>query len=114
MVEICTIGGYDEVGKNSTAVKVDNEVVIFDLVIYLENYVKLTEDEDIVALNADNLIKAGAVPDVSVIKDWKDKVKAIVPTHAHLDHIGALIFLSNKYNAPILCTPFTTEVIRAI
>ena len=116
MIEICAVGGYNEVGKNMTAVRVDDEVVIIDMGLHLDNYIKCTEEEedDIVEISAHELAKAGAIPNDSVIKDWKDKVKAIVPTHAHLDHVGALIFLSNKYNAPILCTPFTTEVIRAI
>ena len=35
----------------------------------------------------------------SIIDEWKDKVKAIVPTHAHLDHIGAIPFLGNLYDA---------------
>lgn len=116
MIEICAIGGYNEIGKNMTAVRVDDEVVIIDMGLHLDNYIKYTEEEeeDIVEISANELTKAGAIPDDSVIKEWKDKVTAIIPTHAHLDHVGALIFLSNKYRAPILCTPFTAEVIKAI
>ncbi len=116
MIEICAIGGYDEIGKNMTAIKVDDEVIVIDMGLHLDNYIKYTEEEeeDIIEISADELAKAGAIPNDSVIKDWKDKVKAIVPTHAHLDHVGALTFLSNKYSAPILCTPFTAEVIKAI
>src|SRR3989338_6022986 len=116
MIEICAVGGYNEIGKNMTAIRVDDEVVIIDMGLHLDNYIKYTEDEeeDIVEISANELAKVGAIPNDSVIKDWRDKVKAIIPTHAHLDHVGALIFLSNKYNAPILCTPFTAEVIRAI
>ena len=114
MIEICTIGGYNEVGKNMTAVKVGDEAVILDMGLHLDTYIKYTEDEDVHDITAAALMKVGAVPDDSVIDDWKLNVKAIIPTHAHLDHVGALIFLSNKYKAPILCTPFTAEVIRAI
>jgi len=116
MIEICAVGGYNEIGKNMTAVKVDNEVVIIDMGLHLDNYIKYTEEEeeDIIEISAEELTKAGAIPNDKVIKDWKDKVKAIIPTHAHLDHVGALTFLSNKYKAPILCTPFTAEVIKAI
>jgi ribonuclease J len=116
MIQICTIGGYDEIGKNMTAIKVDNEVVVIDMGLHLDSYIKYTEEEeeDIIEISAEELAKVGAIPNDSVIKDWKDKVKAIVPTHAHLDHVGALTFLSNKYKAPILCTPFTAEVIKAI
>jgi len=60
------------------------------------------------------LLGVGAIPDDSVIKDWRKMVKAIVPTHAHLDHVGAVPFISNHYKAPIICTPYTKEVINAI
>src|SRR3989304_907163 len=90
MLEICTIGGYNEVGKNSTAVKIDNDVYILDLGIHLENYVKHTQDEDIVDISPNELMRVGAVPDVSAINDWKSSVKMIMPTHAHLDNLGAL------------------------
>ncbi|MBI2651996.1 RNase J family beta-CASP ribonuclease [Candidatus Woesearchaeota archaeon] len=114
MIEICTIGGYNEVGKNSTAIKIDNEVYILDLGIHLENYVKYTEDEDIIDINPNELMKAGAVPDTSAIGDWKDKVKMILPTHAHLDHLGAIPYLANNFKTPIMGTPFTTEVLKGI
>lgn len=113
-VEICSVGGYNEVGKNMTAIKVDDQVIICDMGIHIENYIKCTEDEDLIKISADQLIRANAVPDISTIKDWKDKVKAIIPTHAHLDHVGAIPFLASKFDAPILCTPFTTAVINAI
>ncbi len=114
MIEICTVGGYNEVGGNSTAVKIGNEVYILDLGIYLENYVKFTQDEDVADINSNELIKAGAVPDISAISDWKDKVKIIMPTHAHLDHVGALPYLANSFKAPIMCTPFTSEVLKGM
>ena len=114
MVEICTIGGYNEVGKNSTAVKIGDEVYILDLGIHLENYIKYTQDEDIVVVNPKELMKVGAVPDVSAIDDWKEKVKMILPTHAHLDHLGAIPYISNNFKAPIMCTPFTSEVLKGI
>lgn len=114
MVEICTIGGYNEVGKNSTAIKVGDEAYIFDLGIHLENYIKYTQDEDIVVAEPKELMKAGAVPDVSAINEWKDKVKLIMPTHAHLDHLGAIPYLANNFKAPIMCTPFTSEVLKGI
>src|SRR3989344_5059473 len=103
MIEICTVGGYNEVGRNSTAIKIDDE-----------NYVKYTQDEDLVVVEPKELMKAGAVPDVSAIDDWKQKIKMIMPTHAHLDHLGAIPYLSNNFRAPIMCTPFTSEVLNGI
>ena len=113
-VEICAVGGYNEIGKNMTAVKVNKEVIILDMGLHLDSYIRYTEDEDIHDITASELLKVGAIPNDKVIENWKPYVKAIIPTHAHLDHVGALTFLSNKYNAPILCTPFTNEVIKAI
>ena len=114
MIEINAVGGYNEIGKNMTAIKVDNEVVIFDMGLHLDPYIKYTEEEDMVPVTSANLRKVGAIPDDKCIQDWKDKVRAIVPTHAHLDHIGALAFMASRYNAPIICTPYTAEVIKAI
>jgi ribonuclease J len=114
-VEICTVGGYNEVGKNCTAVKVDDEVVIFDMGVHMEPYIKLTEeDEDIIQISTEQMIKAGAIPDISAIKDWIKKTIAIIPTHAHLDHIGAIPYIAHKFDAPIIATPYTIEVIKKI
>jgi len=114
MIEICTVGGYNEVGRNSTAIKIDDEVYVLDLGIHLENYVKYTQDEDLVVVEPKELMKAGAVPDVSAIDDWKQKIKMIMPTHAHLDHLGAIPYLANNFKVPVMCTPFTSEVLKGI
>lgn len=112
MVEIRTVGGYNEVGKNCTAIKIGGRAFIFDMGIHLESYIKHTEDEDIVHVEPEDLIEVGAVPDVSVLNDWRDKVELIMPTHAHLDHVAAIPFLGNRFAAPVLGTPFTIEVLR--
>jgi ribonuclease J len=114
MIEVKTVGGYSEVGKNCTAIKIGDEAVIFDLGIQLENYIRLTEDEDIQNISTHELVKAGALPDLRTIDSWKDLVVAVVPTHAHLDHIGAIPYLSDEFYAPIIGTPYTAAVIRAI
>ena len=113
-IEICAVGGYEEVGKNMTAIKVDDEVIICDMGLHIENYIRFTEDEDLLNINPNDLVKVGAIPDITPIKDWRTKVKAIIPTHAHLDHIGAIPFMSNKFDAPVLATPFSIEVIKSI
>ncbi len=115
-IEIYPIGGYREVGKNMTAVKVDDEIVIFDMGIHLPNYIKLTEDEgdDMHVASTEELKRANAIPDDDVLYSMRSQVKAIIPSHAHLDHIGAIPHLSKNYKAPIIATPFTAAVIRAI
>ena len=115
-VEVYTIGGYNEVGKNMTAIKVDDEVVILDMGLHLPNYIKLTEDEgeDILFVGTEDMKKAKAIPNDDMIHSLKEKVKAIIPTHAHLDHIGAIPYMASRYNAPIISTPYTAAVLKAI
>src|SRR3989344_7212478 len=113
MIEVCSIGGYSEVGKNMTALKIDNEVVIFDMGIFLPAIINYEEEgNDRSNLDREGMIKLGAAPDDSVIDDWKDQVKAILVGHCHLDHIAAIPFLADRYKAPIYGTPFTIEVIK--
>jgi len=113
-IEICAIGGYSEVGKNMTAIRVDDEVVVCDMGIHIENYIAITQDEDLLNIHPKKLIENHAVPNIELIKDWEQDVKAIVPTHAHLDHIGAIPSLAGYYDAPIICTPFTGAVLSAL
>lgn len=115
-VEIYTIGGYGEVGKNMTAVKVDDDVVIIDMGLHLPNYIKLTEEEgeDILFVSAEDLKNARAIPNDDAIQDLRKNVKAIIPSHAHLDHVGAIPYLAGNYKCPVVATPFTAAVIRAI
>lgn len=115
MIEICAVGGYGEVGKNMTAVKVGNEVVLFDMGLHLPNFIKLNDTlEESQRVSETNLKNANAIPNDNIMKDWRDNVIAIVIGHAHLDHIGATPYLAQKYNAPIYCTPFTAEVLKSI
>lgn len=113
-VEICTIGGFDEVGRNCVAIKYNDEVVICDLGLNLDPYIALTEDEDLTKIDVEELYRHDAVPQVREIQDWKPLVKAIVPSHAHLDHIGAIPWIAPEYNCPVICTPFTGAVLKRI
>jgi len=116
MIEIYTLGGYNEVGKNMTVVRVDGEAVIFDMGLQLENYIRFTEEvEDVHFVSTKMLTSNHVVPDITPIEKIKKEVLAIVPTHAHLDHVGAVPFLAKKFNnVPIICTPFTAEVLKTI
>ena len=115
MLEICTLSGYNEVGRNCTVVRVDDEVVILDMGVQMDKYVQITdEEEDISTISPKRLMTAGVIPDINLIKDWWPEVLAIIPSHAHLDHIGAIPFLANRFNADILCTPFTKALLEAI
>ena len=65
-------------------------------------------------LGAKELMKAGAIPDDTVLESWRDKVKAIVFSHCHLDHVGAVPFIAQRYKADVVGTPFTIEVLKQI
>jgi ribonuclease J len=115
-IEICAVGGYGEVGKNMTAIKIDDEVILFDMGIHLPNYISYTQDDqhDIFHKDSNELIDVEAVPNPKTIADWQSKVVAIIPTHAHLDHIGAIPYIADRFDAPVYCTPFTKYVILNI
>ncbi|RME54664.1 RNase J family beta-CASP ribonuclease [Candidatus Woesearchaeota archaeon] len=115
VLEICAVGGYSEVGKNMTAVRYNNEVIILDMGLFLPKIISYEEEEGSrEGLTKDDMIEIGAVPDISVIESWRMHVKAIVTTHCHLDHIGAMPYLASYYDAPIIGTPYTIEVLRRI
>ncbi len=115
-IEICAVGGYGEVGRNMTAVKVGEEVFLFDMGLHMPNYIKYTEEEEteLKKHTTEELRKAKAIPDDTMIESLRKKVKAIITTHAHLDHIGAIPYIAERYNVPLYCTPFTGEVIKEI
>lgn len=114
MIEIMPIGGFREVGKNCTAIKVDDEVVVLDMGLHLQHYIDYTQDDDDVDLSLNKLISIKAVPDVGLMEDWIPLTKAICISHAHLDHVGAVPFLAQKFKCPIHGTPYTIEVLKAL
>ncbi|MAG19897.1 ribonuclease J [archaeon] len=112
-IEIFCLGGYTEIGKNMTAIKVGDEVVILDMGIHLEKIIGY--EEEIEKLNTSELMKIGAIPNDKLLDKLKDKVKAIAITHAHLDHSAAVPYMSKRYkNATIMGTPYTIEILNRI
>ena len=114
-MEIHTIGGFNEVGKNMTVVKIGEDAIIFDAGLYMPAVVELQEEEN-ASYNEKKLRSIGALPDDIVLDrlGLRNKVRAILLGHAHLDHIGAIPYLEYRYNAPIVGTPFTTSVLKKI
>ncbi len=115
-MEICTVGGYDEVGKNMTAIKVGEHVFLFDCGFYLPGVIELQEQGEI-NYTKQGLRRVGGIPDDRVLDKigWRKKVKAIFLSHAHLDHVAGLPFLADRYpNATIYGTPFTMKVLESL
>ncbi|MDD4253995.1 MAG: RNase J family beta-CASP ribonuclease [Methanofollis sp.] len=109
--EIVAVGGYNEVGRNMTAVRCGKEIVIFDMGIRLDQ-IMIHEDAEIENMHSLDLIEMKAIPDDTMMNTVEGSVKAIVCTHGHLDHIGAIPKLAHRYNAPIIGTPYTVELIK--
>lgn len=110
-VGIKAIGGYEEVGKNMTALRVGDKAVIFDMGLNLDR-VQIHEETQTEKMHSLDLIEIGAIPDDTVMNDFDGEIEAIVCSHGHLDHVGALSKLAHRYDAPIIGTPFTTEIIK--
>jgi ribonuclease J len=110
-VGIIAVGGYEEVGRNMTAIRVGKEIVIMDMGVRLDR-IQLHEDTEIEKMHSLDLIKMGAIPDDTVLNNVGGKVVGIVCSHGHLDHIGAVPKLAHRYKCPIIGTPFTIELIR--
>ncbi|KAF5410496.1 MAG: Ribonuclease J [Candidatus Methanocomedens sp.] len=110
-IGITAVGGYNEMGRNMTAIRVGEDVIIMDMGLRLDR-VQIHEDVEIDMKNSRDLINMGVIPDDRIMKQVGGKVKAIVCTHGHLDHIGAIPKLAHRYDAPILSTPYTTELIK--
>ncbi len=113
-MKIYAVGGYNEVGKNMTAVDLGDDVILFDCGFFLPPIVELEETEK--AYSEKKLRSIKAVPnDILLDKlGLRSKVRAIIPSHAHLDHIGAIPFLAYRYNADVIGTPYTIEVLKTL
>ncbi|QQG38738.1 MAG: MBL fold metallo-hydrolase [Candidatus Woesearchaeota archaeon] len=113
-IEFIPVGGYGEVGKNMGLLRVGDEAVILDMGLFIPKAVSFEEEgghrERASTLE---LIKYGMIPDDRVIEKYKQEVKAIVLSHAHLDHIAATQYLAPHYpQAPVITTPFSMEVLK--
>ncbi len=112
-MKIHTVGGFSEVGKNMVALELDEDAFIFDQGFFLPPIVEMQEKEkDEFTYSEQKLKSIKAVPNDDVISKISHKVRAQLIGHAHLDHVGAVPFLSDKYKAPIYGTPFTSEVLK--
>ena len=96
-VKISFLGGLNEIGKNITLIECENDIVIVDCGMAFP-------DGDMLGVDL-------VIPDFSYIEQNYERVRGIVLTHGHEDHIGGLPFLLSKLNIPIYGTPLTLGLV---
>jgi ribonuclease J len=109
-IKLYALGGYEEVGRNMTCLEIGNEAVILDMGVYMDRFIPF--QDQIHQCSANTLIKEDVIPDDRSINHLRTKMKAIILSHAHLDHIGAAFWLSSNYNCPIFTTPYTHKILQ--
>ena len=97
-IKIIPLGGLDRIGMNITAFEYEDSIIVVDCGISFPDYDMLGVDL--------------VIPDISYLKDNREKVKGFVITHGHEDHIGALPYILKDLNVPIYATKLTIGLIE--
>ena len=97
-VKISFLGGLNEIGKNITVVECQDDMILIDCGMAFP-------DGDMLGVDL-------VIPDFSYIEQNQERVRGIVLTHGHEDHIGGLPFLLSKVNVPLYGTPLTLGLVE--
>lgn len=98
-VAVIPLGGLGEVGKNMWVVETADDIVVIDAGV-------MFPEEDLLGVDL-------VIPDISYLKEKKDKVRAVLLTHGHEDHIGALPYLLRDVPAPVYGARLTLGLVQA-
>jgi ribonuclease J len=96
-IRITPLGGLGEIGGNITVFETQNEAILVDVGMSFP-------DEDMHGVDI-------LVPDFSYIREIRNKIKAVIITHAHEDHIGAMPYLYKEMQFPIYASPLPLAMI---
>jgi ribonuclease J len=97
-LRIIPLGGLGEIGKNMTVVEFDNDIVIIDCGLGFP-------EEDMFGIDL-------VIPDFSYLEVNREKIRGVLLTHGHEDHIGAIPYFLRRFNVPVYGTALTIGIIR--
>lgn len=96
-IRIIPLGGVEEIGKNMTVVEYNNDIVIIDIGFQFK-------DENTPGIDY-------ILPNTKYLEERKDKIRAVLVTHGHLDHVGGIPYVMPRIGNPPLYTRMLTSVL---